>query len=62
MLRPEPYFYISVLLTQKNIKQEASAEVFVKILSILERGISAGQTTEMYFYRALIFIFLGMNL
>lgn len=39
-----------------------SSEKFMSILDIISQGLKAGESAHMYFYRALIYLFLGMSI
>lgn len=61
LLRAEPYFYISVILVKKNLKEGASTDLFMKVLNIIDAGLKVGENCQMYYYRGLIYLYLGMN-
>ena len=42
LLRAEPYFYISVILVKKNLKEGAGSDMFMKVLNIIEAGLKVG--------------------
>lgn len=46
---------------KKNLKEGAGSDVFMKVLSIIEAGLKVGENCQMYYYRGLIYLYLGMN-
>jgi tetratricopeptide (TPR) repeat protein len=59
--RPEPYFYMAVLLNEQYLKEPINTDGFVKILELIEKGLRVGENAHMYYYRAIIYLYLGMN-
>lgn len=33
----------------------------MRILELIERGLRAGENAHMYYYRAILYLYLGMN-
>ena len=61
-MRAQPYFYISVILIQKGISTNSiDSDLVMKVIDIIDSGLKVGQNYQMYFYRALLYFYLGMN-
>lgn len=41
-MRPEPYFYIAVVLVNKHLSDQADTDFFMKIIEIIDTGIKIG--------------------
>ena len=40
---------------------EGETEGLVEVLELIERGLRAGDNAGLYYFRALVYLFLGMN-
>jgi len=61
LLRAEPYFYIAVILIQKNLHENNDSELFSRVISIIDSGLKVSDNYQMYYYRALLYLYLGLN-
>ena len=41
ILRPEPFFYMAVILNEEYLKEPINTDGFVKILELIEQGLRA---------------------
>ena len=46
---------------KRNLKEGASTDLFMKVLNIIDAGLKVGENCQMYYYRGLIYLYLGMN-
>ncbi len=52
---------MAVIMNEEYLKEPINTDGFVHILELIERGLRAGQNAHMYYYRALLYLYLGMN-
>lgn len=45
----------------KHLSDQADTDFFMKIIEIIDTGIKIGENSQMYYYRAMLYLYLGMN-
>jgi tetratricopeptide (TPR) repeat protein len=48
-----------VLLIQKNLHSNRNPELLSRVIPIIDEGIKISNSYKMYYYRSLLFLFLG---
>lgn len=52
---------MAVIMNEEYLKDSIDTDGFVKILEIIEKGLRCGENADMYYYRAMLYLYLGMN-
>ena len=50
-----------MILVLKNLGEGNISDILMKVLNIIDAGLRVGENSQMYYYRGLIYLYLGMN-